>query len=318
MWEGLPGPSVVHVPRPCFVPESLTRGPFTLRQGLEAGLTSDQLRTSAWRHLSFNWYCWAGLRVTEEMRLSTIHAGLPAGAAFSGPTAARLHGLDLAAPRRPEVIVPPDLEIADRIQATVRRVELHPTDLAWCRGFPATSPLRTAFDLAGRLPLVEGVVAIDLALHAGLIDLEEFAGYVGGHARRPGVVRARQVLAHAEPRSESPMESRLRMLLVLAGLPRPLAQVDLLTPEGGFAGRADLFYPEAQVAVEFDGENHRDRLVSDDRRQNRIADLGITLLRYTTPDLSERRTAIVAEVSAALRRGQRAQSVRTLGLQRAG
>ena len=133
----------------------------------------------------------------------------------------------------------------------MRRVELYPTDVTWCRGFPATGPLRTAFDLAGRSPLVEGVVAVDLALHTGLIDLDAFAGYVAGHARRPGVVRARQVLTHAEPRSESPMESRLRMLLVLAGLPRPEAQVDLTTPEGGFAGRADLFYPEAQVAVEF-------------------------------------------------------------------
>lgn len=312
------GGSLVRVPRFCFVPESLTRGPFTLRQGLDAGLTPDQLRTSAWKHLSFNWYCWAGLRVTEEMRLSTIQAGLPRGAAFSGLTAARLHGLDLPPARRPEVIIPPELEIADRIQATVRRVELHPTDITWCRGFPVTGPLRTAFDLAGRLPLIEGVVAIDLALHAGLIDLNDFASYVAGHAGRPGVVRARQVLTHAEPKSESPMESRLRMLLVLAGLPRPEAQVDLIAPEGAFAGRADLFYPEARLAVEFDGENHRDRLVSDDRRQNRIADLGVTLLRYTKPDLTERPTAIVAEVSAALRRGSRAQSVHTPGLQRAG
>lgn len=309
---------MVPVPRYCFVPESLTRGPFTLRQGLDAGLTPDQLRTSAWKHLSFNWYCWAGLRVTEEMRLATIHAGLPPGAAFSGLTAARLHGLDLSPPRRPEVIVPPELEIADRIQATVRRVELHPTDLTWCHGLPVTSPLRTAFDLAGRSPLVEGVVAVDLALHAGLIALDEFACYVAQHARRPGVVRARRVLTHAEPKSESPMETRLRMLLVLAGLPRPQAQVDLTTSQGVFAGRADLFYPEALLAVEFDGENHRERLVGDDRRQNRIADLGITLLRYTTPDLSERPSAVVAEVGAALRRGTRAQSVHRKGLQRAG
>ena len=299
------------MPRTCEVPQVLTRGPFTLRQGLDAGLTARQLRTSAWRHLCFNWYCWAGLRLTDEMRLATIQPGLPAGAAFSGLTAARLYGLDLPSPRRPEVIVPPELEIADRIEATLRRVELRPTDIAWRRGFPVTSPLRTAFDLAGRSPLVEGVVAIDLALQNRLIDMDGFGGYVGGHARRPGVVRARRVLAHAEARSESPMESRLRMLLVLAGLPRPLAQVDLATPEGQFVARADLFYPEAMLAVEYDGENHRARLVSDDRRQNRIAELGITLLRYTTPDLTERRSAIVAEVRAALQRGRRGQSVRS-------
>ncbi len=200
----------------------------------------------------------------------------------------------------------------------MRRVELYPTDVKWRHGFPVTSPLRTAFDLAGRLPLVEGVVVIDLALHQGLIDLEKFGGYVRGHAGRPGVVRARRVVANAEPKSESPMESRLRMLLVLAGLPRFEAQFHLYTPRGVFAGRPDLFYPDARVAVEFDGENHRDRLVSDDRRQNRIPDLGVTLLRYTTPDLLDRPSAIVAEVSAALRRGTKGQTVRTPTLQRAG
>jgi very-short-patch-repair endonuclease len=108
------------------------------------------------------------------------------------------------------------------------------------------------------------------------------------------------------------------MLLMLGGLPRPEAQVDLHTPEGAFVGRADLYYPDASVAVEFDGENHRERLVSDDRRQNRFHDIGVVLLRYTAPDLSDRRTAIVAEVSAALRRGRKGQSVHTMALQRAG
>lgn len=291
------------MPRACLVPDSLRHGPFTLQQAIDAGLTPRQLRSSAWKHLSFNWYCWAGLRVTDEMRLTTIHRGLPQGAAFSGATAARLHGLDVAPPRRPEVIVPPALNIADRIQATVRRVALPESDLAWRLGFPVTSPLRTAFDLAGRLPLVEGVIAVDMALHRELIDLDTFRSYVQAHMMLPGVVRARRVVRHAEPRSESPMESKLRMLLVLGGLPRPEAQVDLFTEAGAFVGRADLYYRKVSLAVEFDGANHRERLVSDDRRQNRFQDIGAALLRYTAPDLMERPGAIVAEVSAALRRG---------------
>lgn len=306
------------MPRACLVPESLRHGPFTLQQAIDAGLTPRQLRSSAWTHLSFNWYCWAGLRVTEQMRLTTIHRGLPEGAAFSGITAARLHALDIAAPRRPEVIVPPPLNIADRIQATVRRVALPDSDLMWRRGFPVTSPLRTAFDLAGRLPLVEGVVGVDMALHRGLIDLDQFRSYVDAHASLPGVVRARRVVQHAEPASESPMESRLRMLLVLGGLPRPEAQVELFAGSGAFAGRADLYYQSASLAVEFDGDNHRDRLVSDDRRQNRLQDIGVALLRYTAPDLLERPGAVLAEVSAALRRGTKGKSVRGLTLPRAG
>lgn len=200
----------------------------------------------------------------------------------------------------------------------MRRVALPEPDLVWRRGFPVTSALRTAFDLAGRLPLVEGVVAVDMALHDEFIDLDTFRSYVEAHATLPGVARARRVVRYAEPGSESPMESRLRMRLLLGGLPRPEAQVDLFTESGAFVGRADLYYREALLAVEFDGENHRDRLVSDNRRQNRFQDIGVTLLRYTTPDLLERPGAIVAEVSAALRRRTKGRSARSLTLPRAG
>lgn len=288
--------------RHCTVPETLTHGPFTLQEALAAGLTRSQLRGSAWRRISFNWYRWAGCVLTEEMVLTTIHRGLPEGSAFSGRTAARLHDLEVTAGRRPEATTPPELGIADRIEATVRRVALPASDIVRRHGFPVTSPLRTAFDLAGRLPLFDAVVAVDMALHAGLVDLDHLREYVNEHADLPGVARARHVLQHAEPLSESPMESRLRMLLVLSGLPRPQAQVDLFTRGGAFVARADLYYPDAALAVEYDGDHHRNQLVHDNRRQNQIEDIGVALLRYTAADLAERRDAIVAEVGAALRR----------------
>jgi hypothetical protein len=156
---------------------------------------------------------------------------------------------------------------------------------------------------------VEGVVATDLALSLGLIDLDGFRDYVRSHRQAPGVARARQAAEWAEPKSESPMETRLRMVLVLAGLPRPEAQVSLNDSGGSFLGRPDLYYPDARLAIEFDGANHRDRLAEDNRRQNRLQQAGITLLRYTTPDIHDRPHAIVADVRAALASVHRAPSV---------
>lgn len=57
-----------------------------------------------------------------------------------------------------------------------------------------------------------------------------------------------------DPRSESPPETRVRLQLIHAGLPRP----ELQWPVSG-AGRdrrLDLAWPEYGVAVEYDGRDH--------------------------------------------------------------
>ena len=103
----------------------------------------------------------------------------------------------------------------------------------------------------------------------------------------------------AEP-AESQMETRLRWLLHCAALPRPQVQTDLRDTDGRFVARADLYYAQARLVVEFDGGNHRDRLVSDDRRQNQLVNAGYTLLRFTSADLREKPEVLVAQVRAAL------------------
>ncbi len=287
------------------IPDDLLSGTFTLGEARGLGVGRRELRTPSWRHVAYNRYRWAALQFDEDVPLGILLDSLPAGSALSGFSAARVLGLDVPLPKRPEVSVPPDIGIAARRQATIRRVILTPEDLTTSRGLPVTTPLRTCFDLAGRLSPVEAVVIVDMALHAGLFDLPGWVSYVTSHRGRKGVAGARRTLEHAEPKAESPMESRLRMLLVGAGLPRPQAQVALCDAHGTFVGRPDLYYPEAQLGVEYDGENHRDRLTSDNRRQNRLHQVGVTLLRYTASDFSERPHAIVGEVRAALTHASR-------------
>lgn len=291
------------MPRDAHVPESLRHGPFTLAQARAAGVTPDQLRGRSWSRVAQGWYRWAGSPLGDERdRLATIAASLPGFGAFSGLTAARLHRLDLPEADPPEVVVPPDSKVSGRARASVRKIQLAPGDVVWRDGLPLTSPLRTCFDLAGRLPLVEGVIAIDMALHTRLIDLDSFRRYVGERPGVQGVVGARRVIELAEPKAESPMETRLRLLLLREGLPRPLAQVELRDARGSFVGRPDLYYPEARLGLEYDGENHRDRLTSDNRRQNGLHAIGVELLRYTGADLRERPTQVASEVRQALAR----------------
>src|SRR2546425_688746 len=80
-----------------------------------------------------------------------------------------------------------------------------------------------------------------------------FSNWVPTRQGGRGLINLRQVALHAEPKAESVMETRLRMLLVLAGLPRPEAQVPVHDRYGRFVGRPDLFYPELRLGLEYDG-----------------------------------------------------------------
>src|SRR4029077_2928036 len=109
----------------------------------------------------------------------------------------------------------------------------------------------------------------------------------------------RSLATYAAP-AESPMETRLRWLLIQAGLPRPEIQTDLYDPERQFVGRADLYYPAARLVLEYDGGNHRERLVEDDRRQNLLINAGFRLVRFTAAPVQGLPGAGLAQARAAL------------------
>ena len=96
------------------------------------------------------------------------------------------------------------------------------------------------------------------------------------------------------------METRLRMLLVLAGLPRPEAQVSIHERNGRFLGRPDLYYPERRLGLEYDGGVHRASLAEYNRRQNRLLEEGVRLLRFTAGDLQLHPAVVVAQVRSVL------------------
>jgi very-short-patch-repair endonuclease len=245
-------------------------------------------------------YRWVGLQESPQVMLTAVARRLPAGAAFSGRTAAWLHGLDLAPCDPIEVTIPEPTGSGRRAGASVRRAGLASDEIVMRRGLPATSALRTVVDLGGRNPLTEGVVAVDLALHAGLVTVAKLRMHVAEHSGAKGVARLRRVIELAEPKAESAMETRLRILLVLARLPRPEVQVSIHDDKGRFLARPDLLYRLQGLAIEYDGGNHRDRLVEDNRRQNGLIGAGLRLLRFTAADVYGNPDLIAMQVRHAL------------------
>ncbi len=222
--------------------------------------------------------------------------------AFSGKTAAWILGLDMAPCDPVEVTVDRTAPVRARAGIRVRRAALAETEVVSRNGLRTTSALRTVRDLGSGRDAVESVVAIDMAVRAGIVKLRDVAEHVAMHPGEKGIKRLRRATAFADPRSESPMETRLRMELVNAGLPRPSVQAELLDIAGRLLGRADLYYPDRRLVIEYDGDNHRDRLVSDLRRQNALLNAGYHVLRFTGADLRTP-ASVVAQVRHALAGG---------------
>jgi very-short-patch-repair endonuclease len=203
-----------------------------------------------------------------------------------------------------EVTLPSGSHISRLTGAAVRRSDLSANEVVMQRGHPTTSAVRTLADLGRRLPLVEAVSALDMALHKRLLNSDDLRSWVDAHPRYPGTGRLRRAIELAEPATESVMETRLLLLLVMARLPRPQAQVSLFDDAGNFLGRPDFCYPLHRLALEYDGAQHRENLLGDNRRQNRLVEAGYRLLRFTAADVLSAPDSIVALVGRALSAGR--------------
>ena len=180
----------------------------------------------------------------------------------------------------------------------VYRARLPKDEVTVAHGLRATSVLRTLEDIGRRWSIVEATVVVDAALQAGLAQLSTFQLWARSRRGGRGLVNLRAVAGWAEPKSESPMETRLRMVLILGGLARPEAQVPIYDLDDRFVGRPDLYYPEHRLGLEYDGGVHRESLAEDNRRQNRLLEAGVTLLRFTAGDVLSRPAMVVAQVRA--------------------
>jgi very-short-patch-repair endonuclease len=229
-------------------------------------------------------------------RLRAALRNLPAGSAFSEETAIWLHQIDLKPCNAIVAAIPPGSGVSARAGIALPRCVLPAVDVVYIRGLPVTSIPRTIADLARRLSLTEAVVIADAALHMQRVSLEQLQSWASANPGRPGIRKLRRVLEHAEPASESPMESRLRMALVLGGLPRPQAQVSILDRSGRFVGRLDLYYPDRRLGIEYDGATHRESITQDDRRQNALLRAGIKLLRFAAADVLGNPTLMVGQI----------------------
>jgi len=175
-------------------------------------------------------------------------------------------------------------------------------DVVEADGCRVTAPLRTAWDLARRLPLIEAVVAVDALAHGRAFAPADLVAKCAAQRGARGCRSVAAVVAWADPRAESPMESRLRVRLVRAGLPKPAVQYEVRDEYGFVLARVDLAYPDAKLAIEYDGATHfdRNRADLDRRRDATLASHGWETLRVVRDDVESGMPQIARHVDTLL------------------
>jgi len=184
------------------------------------------------------------------------------------------------------------------------RLQLDDQDIVTLDGVAVTSPARTCLDLSRRRATVQAVVAVDAFLSAGLVHKDQLWRFCAERVRWPGIDRLREAVILGSDRVRSPAESKLRMLLVLDGLPEPLVNAPVHDEQGRLLGIPDLLYLRPLFGIEYDGAYHGDSEVhrADLVRENGFVTKGLPLLRYCAYDLAHRPASVLREVRAALRR----------------
>lgn len=230
---------------------------------------------------------------------------MPPSAAFSHETAARL--LSLPLPRR--LVVPGRVHVTTPTGTRARRgrrIVGHerslPADaVEMLRGVPVTTPARTFCDLSGALTLAELVALGDAAARAcGAEALRRAAETV---PRGRGSAKLGRAVELVDPGAESPKESELRVLLVEEGLGTLETNCELFDDEGRFVARVDLALTALRIAIEYEGDHHRDKEQwrRDLSRRRRIEALGWVYIPVTQADLDDPRR-LLADVRAAIAR----------------
>ncbi len=214
--------------------------------------------------------------------------------AVDGVSALRLWGVDVGSELPYRYVTTAKHHSVRAIIRVRRTAEMPASVTSVVMPLPALVAARTELDL----PTM--VVAADWLVRDGRATLEDVRAALRDATGRE-CRKARRAAELVRAGSESPQESRLRLLLVLAGLPEPECNVEL-SDERGFIARVDLYLRAWRVAAEYEGDQHRtdpDTFAKDLNRYEQLTAAGVLGVRVAKAHLRRPRE-VVRRVHAAL------------------
>jgi hypothetical protein len=274
--------------------------PFVGSAAVANGAVAKSALRSQYTKVLRDVYVSAGTELTLQLRAQAAWLWSGRRGIIAGLSASALHGAKWVDAAAPVEIIHSNRNPLSGLQIRGDRVD--DDEVGAIDGVPATTPARTALDLACWYPTDQAVAAIDALARATDLKLPDVEIFAARYPGRRGIRRARTALSLVDAGAQSPQETRLRLLLIEAGLPAPQTQIPVLDEFGDVIAYLDMGWEDVKVAVEYDGEHHRtDRwqYTRDIRRLEMLERRGWIVVRVVAGD---RPTDIVRRVRAALAR----------------
>ncbi|OMC56962.1 hypothetical protein A5747_06980 [Mycobacterium sp. IS-836] len=258
------------------------QGPFVGSEALASGaLTRHQLR-SRYVSLHPDIYVACGTNLTAVQRAHAAWLWSRRRGVVAGLSASALHGARWVDDRAPAQLLYEHRRPPAGIHAWSDTIADDETQAIG--EMPATTPARTAFDLACRYPVGKAVAATDaLARATGLkvADAELIAERYKGHRN---IRRARRALTLVDPGAQSPQETWLRLLVIEAGYPPPQTQLPVQGEYGELVAVVDMGWDDMRIALDYEGLHHwtdPEQFRRDVERFEALAELGWIAIRVT-------------------------------------
>ena len=222
--------------------------PFIGSNAIRSGRLTRRALARDYRTIHRDVYLSRSVEMTAQIRAHA--AWLSTGATLCGPSAAAILGTKWLDPTASAEVIRADRHAPPGI--IVRSWRIHSDGVCEFDGIVVTTPSRTAYDLGRTLPLHQAVPMMDALLNATRLTPGHILPLVSRYEGARGLANLRMALALIDGGAESPQESRLRMLVVNGGLPRPVTQIEFRD----LHIRVDMGWPAWKVAVEYDGVQH--------------------------------------------------------------
>lgn len=212
---------------------------------------------------------------------------------IAGVAASALHGAEWV-----DADVPIEL-ISSTVRQrglVIRSETLARDEITYVAGLPVTTPARTAFDLGRHLRRGEALARLDALMRARPFSPEDVRLLMKRHHGARGICQLRELLPFVDGGAASPPETRLRLLFIDAGFPKPTTQIPVYDEWGVLVRTVDMGWEDFKVAAEYDGDQHqtsRYQYVKDRRVLPKLARLGwavITVIKEDSDSDTLRRT----------------------------